>query len=155
MSKVVEFELCLNSNRFCLVLEKEKEIEKAKPKTQLNPRSRPKSNPWRPNLSPRRPSSLPCGPHSAARVAFSPLGLPAPTAHQRCPALPAPACSPQRVAHAQPAPRASPADQRGPLVGPVVSPASPGRATARRDTRPGITPDFRPGRARQGHPAAL
>ena len=158
MSKVVEFELCLNSNRFCLVLEKEKEIEKAKPKTQLNPRSRPKSNPWRPNLSPRRPSSLPCGPHSAARVAFSQLGLPAPSAHQRGPRKP-----PLTPRRSQQTPQGPPVGaclcslRKSPLPltrGPRP-PASSSSRNQSRDPRPRSCRPSNRGRARPDHPAAL
>ena len=71
---------------------------------------------WRPAHSPRGPAtpSLPCGPHSAARVAFSPLGLPALRRAQpaRAPCHLGPSC--RRLAPAERLPRL--AAPPGPLV---------------------------------------
>ena len=78
MSKVVEFELCLNSNRFCLVLEKEREIEIQKPKTNQtrpSPLPQPAGRPAPQQIHRLQPTPRPASPWPAP-VSFLPGPVP-------------------------------------------------------------------------------
>ena len=140
VSKVVEFELCLNSNRFCLVLEKEKEIENPNPK-QLNPGPALFSSPLLAQQTPAAHSSpLPFPqpstlfPAAARAGPHTPAPLTAPQAH---PPEPQPVRSAQPLSRDRVSPFPLPARPHAP--GPSSSSGSRSR-NCRPNISPGITP---------------